>query len=114
MRDLLDHTSGTGWWYSNSNYALLGAVTEKVSGKTWAAFMKAEIFDKLGMVDAAADDARARVRAGTPPEARAATLEASVPGGARQNRGPNLLWQYIVARCRAPAEVYVWRSLFLR
>jgi CubicO group peptidase (beta-lactamase class C family) len=55
---LYDFTPGTGWWYSNSNYALLGAVIEKVSGQTWAAFMKSEIFDKLGMADTAADDAR--------------------------------------------------------
>jgi CubicO group peptidase (beta-lactamase class C family) len=55
---LYDFEPGTGWWYSNSNYALLGAVIEKVSGKTWAAFMKAEIFNKLGMTDTAADDAR--------------------------------------------------------
>ena len=54
---LYDFDPGKGWWYSNSNYALLGAVIEKVSGKTWAAFMKAEIFDKLGMVDTAADNA---------------------------------------------------------
>ena len=55
---LYDFEPGTGWWYSNSNYALLGAVIEKVSGKTWAAFMKSEIFDKLGMANTAADDAR--------------------------------------------------------
>jgi CubicO group peptidase (beta-lactamase class C family) len=55
---LYDFEPGTGWWYSNSNYALLGAVIEKVSGKSWAAFMKAEIFDRLGMADTAADDAR--------------------------------------------------------
>ena len=54
---LYDFDPGKGWWYSNSNYALLGAVIEKVSGKSWAAFMKAEIFDKLGMADTAADNA---------------------------------------------------------
>jgi CubicO group peptidase (beta-lactamase class C family) len=54
---LYDFDPGKGWWYSNSNYALLGAVIEKVSGKTWSAFMKAEIFDKLDMLDTAADDA---------------------------------------------------------
>ena len=54
---LYDFEPGTGWWYSNSNYALLGAVIEKVSGKSWGAFMKAEIFDRLGMADTAADDA---------------------------------------------------------
>ena len=55
---LYDFEPGTRWWYSNSNYALLGAVIEKVSGKSWAAFTKAEIFDKLGMTDTAADSAR--------------------------------------------------------
>lgn len=55
---LYDFEPGTGWWYSNSNYALLGAVIEKVSGKSWGAFMKSEVFDKLGMADTAADDAR--------------------------------------------------------
>lgn len=55
---LYDFEPGSAWWYSNSNYALLGAVIEKASGNTWAAFMKAEIFDKLGMTDTAADDAR--------------------------------------------------------
>ena len=55
---LYDFEPGTGWWYSNSNYALLGAVIEKVSGESWGAFMKAHIFDKLGMVHTAADDAR--------------------------------------------------------
>ena len=64
---LYDFEPGKGWWYSNSNYALLGAVIEKVSGESWGAFMKAEIFDKLGMADTAADNARdvvpGRVRA---------------------------------------------------
>jgi CubicO group peptidase (beta-lactamase class C family) len=40
---LYDFEPCTRWSYSNSNCALLGVVIEKVSGKTWAAFMKAEI-----------------------------------------------------------------------
>jgi CubicO group peptidase (beta-lactamase class C family) len=55
---LYDFDPGKGWWYSNSNYALLGAVIEKASGESWGAFMKTEIFHKLGMADTAADAAR--------------------------------------------------------
>ena len=53
---LYDFAPGTMWHYSNSNYALLGAVIEKVSGQTYAHFMKATIFDRLGMSDTAVDD----------------------------------------------------------
>ncbi|TXC68820.1 beta-lactamase family protein [Sphingorhabdus soli] len=53
---LYDFAPGTMWHYSNSNYALLGAVIEKVSGQTYAQFMKVTIFDRLGMADTAVDD----------------------------------------------------------
>jgi CubicO group peptidase (beta-lactamase class C family) len=56
---LYDFAPGTMWHYSNSNYALLGAVIEKVSGQTYAQFMKATIFDHLGMSDTAVDDSGA-------------------------------------------------------
>lgn len=56
QRPLYDFAPGTMWHYSNSNYALLGAVIEKVSGQTYAQFMKATIFDRLGMADTAVDD----------------------------------------------------------
>jgi CubicO group peptidase (beta-lactamase class C family) len=59
---LYDFDPGKGWWYSNSNYALLGAVIEKASGESWATFVRTEIFDKLKMADTAADDARDVVR----------------------------------------------------
>lgn len=56
QKPLYDFAPGTMWHYSNSNYALLGAVIEKVSGQTYAQFMKAAIFDRLGMSDTAVDD----------------------------------------------------------
>jgi CubicO group peptidase (beta-lactamase class C family) len=37
--------------YSNTNYALLALIVERISGKTFGSFMKEEIFDKLGMKD---------------------------------------------------------------
>jgi len=73
---LYDFDPGKGWWYSNSNYALLGAVIEKVSGGSWATFMKTEISDKLGMVDTQADDARDVV----PRRASGYTLADGAPG----------------------------------
>jgi D-alanyl-D-alanine carboxypeptidase len=47
---------GTGWSYSNSGYILLGAIIEKVSGKSYREFLKAELFDPLELLDTAVDD----------------------------------------------------------
>lgn len=47
---------GTGWSYSNSGYYLLGAIIERVSGQSYASFMKAHVFDPLGLHDTAVDD----------------------------------------------------------
>jgi CubicO group peptidase (beta-lactamase class C family) len=45
----LDFKPGTKWSYSNSGYIVLGALIEKVSGKTYEQFVEEEIFQKLGM-----------------------------------------------------------------
>lgn len=86
---LYDFQPGTMWHYSNSNYALLGAVIEKVSGQTYAQFMKATVFDRLGMADTAVDDSGAiaprrasgyRLAGGQPAAFRhAGHLDMSVP-----------------------------------
>jgi CubicO group peptidase (beta-lactamase class C family) len=47
----LMYTPGDDCQYSNSNYALLSLVIERVSGKTLADFMQEEIFGPLGMHD---------------------------------------------------------------
>jgi CubicO group peptidase (beta-lactamase class C family) len=51
--------------YSNSNYVLLGAIIEKVSGMTYADFMAAKVFEPLGMTATAYEgherDGRKRV-----------------------------------------------------
>lgn len=47
--DPLEFEPGTRWAYNNSGYFLLGAVIEKVSGQTYAAFLEARIFKPLGM-----------------------------------------------------------------
>ena len=40
---------GTKWEYDNSGYALLGAIIEKASGKSYERFVEDEIFKPLGM-----------------------------------------------------------------
>lgn len=40
---------GEKWEYSNTGYALLAAIIEQVSGKSFAAYMKQQVFDPLGL-----------------------------------------------------------------
>jgi CubicO group peptidase (beta-lactamase class C family) len=42
---------GEGFRYSNTNYALLASIVEKVSGQTFRDFMARNIFEPLGMKD---------------------------------------------------------------
>jgi D-alanyl-D-alanine carboxypeptidase len=51
-----DFDPGTMWNYSNSGYFLLGQIIEKVSGVSFAEFTRANLFDRLGMMDTAVDD----------------------------------------------------------
>ncbi len=45
----LDFEPGIAWAYSNTNYALLGWIIEKASGKNYMEFVRERIFDKIGM-----------------------------------------------------------------
>jgi CubicO group peptidase (beta-lactamase class C family) len=45
----LEFAPGESWAYNNSGYILLGAVVEKVSGKSYEDFVEQEIFAPLGM-----------------------------------------------------------------
>jgi D-alanyl-D-alanine carboxypeptidase len=47
---------GTRWAYSNSNYALLGVVIERVSGQTLEAFFEEQLFRRAGLTATAIDD----------------------------------------------------------
>ncbi len=52
VRDLpLERAPGKNFSYSNSNYAVLGAVIENVSGVTYEEFLRTNIFEPLGMSD---------------------------------------------------------------
>jgi CubicO group peptidase (beta-lactamase class C family) len=54
----LDFAPGTNWSYSNTGYILLGMIIEKVSGQSYADFLKTNIFEPLGMKDSGCDKAR--------------------------------------------------------
>ncbi|HYG65843.1 MAG TPA: serine hydrolase [Thermoanaerobaculia bacterium] len=45
----LEFEPGEKWAYNNSGYVLLGAILEKLSGKTYEQFVEEEIFKPLGM-----------------------------------------------------------------
>ena len=51
----LESPPGQRYSYSNSNYNLLAFIIEKVSGVSYGEFLKANIFDPLGMNDTAHD-----------------------------------------------------------
>jgi len=51
----LDFEPGSKFAYSNSNYEVLGAVIEKVTGKNYGDLLRERIFDPLGMKDSGLD-----------------------------------------------------------
>ena len=52
----LDFKPGTQLRYTNTGYVLLGMIIEKVSGQTYAAFLKKNIFEPLSMEHSGYDD----------------------------------------------------------
>ncbi|MBV8864622.1 MAG: beta-lactamase family protein [Acidobacteriaceae bacterium] len=51
----LEFEPGTKWKYSNSGYALLGYLVEKITGQTYQQFLEQNIFTPLGMKDSGYD-----------------------------------------------------------
>jgi CubicO group peptidase (beta-lactamase class C family) len=51
----LDFTPATKWNYSNTGYILLGMLIEKLSGQSYAEFLRSNIFQPLGMNDSGYD-----------------------------------------------------------
>ena len=104
---LYDFKPGTGWWYSNSNYAILGAVIEEVSGMPWAKFMKTRIFDKLDMADTTADDARDVV----PGRASGYALRGGIPGKFRNAAFTDMSVPYAAGALRStPDDLARWNA----
>jgi CubicO group peptidase (beta-lactamase class C family) len=55
-KEPLNFGPGERWAYNNSGYILLGAIIEKVSGKSYEAFVKERVFDPLGMTSSYYDN----------------------------------------------------------
>lgn len=53
----LDFRPGTNWSYSNTGYIVLGMLIEKLSGQSYADFLRKNIFQPLGMTDSGYDSA---------------------------------------------------------
>ncbi|HXJ96341.1 MAG TPA: serine hydrolase [Terriglobia bacterium] len=51
----LDFQPGEKWKYSNSGYALLGYLIEKISGQSYQTFLQENIFKPLGMTESGYD-----------------------------------------------------------
>ena len=56
MKPLLDFAPGTKWAYSNSNYFVLGAVVQRVSGKSLGQYLETNIIAPAGLKSTAVDD----------------------------------------------------------
>lgn len=58
----LEFAPGTNWQYSNTNYFLLGLIIEKISGKSYAEFMRRRIFKPLKMSATQINDHKATIK----------------------------------------------------
>jgi CubicO group peptidase (beta-lactamase class C family) len=58
----LDFTPGTNWSYSNTGYILQGMIIQKISGQSYADFLKTNIFDPLGMSESGYDTASSIIK----------------------------------------------------
>lgn len=56
MAQPFDFEPGSHWSYSNSGYTLLGELIEKLSGKTYAEFVRAGLLEPAGMASTALDE----------------------------------------------------------
>ena len=101
----LNFDPGTRWQYSNTNYVLAGEIFEKASGEHLVDFLRAKIFDPLGM-RSAGDCAD-----GSPVDATAYTRFAFGPPRpvAREASG----WYFAAGElCMTPSDLAKWDLAF--
>ena len=67
---MLMWTPGTAWYYSNTNFILLGMIIEAATGQSYAHALQTRLFDPLGLdmrLAVSGDDSPTLVRSYTPP-----------------------------------------------
>jgi CubicO group peptidase (beta-lactamase class C family) len=57
----LDFAPGEKWEYSNTGFVLLAMIVQKVTGKTYDAFLAERVFEPLGMTATRRDDPAAKI-----------------------------------------------------
>src|SRR5690606_6837960 len=50
-RTTLGYAPGTSYYYSNFGYLILGKIIEKISGETYADYVKSKILAPMGITD---------------------------------------------------------------
>ena len=95
---------GTAVAYNNSAYFLLGLIIEKVSGRSYGEFVKARLFDRVGMADSHYCDAGAVVKR------RAHGYEMS-PEGLRVKSYLDHTWPYAAGSlCSTVWDLVAWNQ----
>ena len=103
----LNFEPGTKWQYSNTNYVLAGEIFEKASGQGLLAFLRARIFQPLGM-QSAGDCSE-----GSPADAAAYTRFASGPPRPVKREAAG--WYFAAGElCMTPSDLAKWDLAFLR
>jgi D-alanyl-D-alanine carboxypeptidase len=103
MTPLYDFPPGSAWAYSNTNYLLLGAIIERLSGQSYGEYLHANLLGPAGMTDTALDhyaDLVPRRASGYALEAGAAgafrnAAQSGLPmaeGGLRSTIGDMMRW----------------------
>jgi D-alanyl-D-alanine carboxypeptidase len=98
-----DFPPGDALVYNNSAYFLLGLVIEKVSGKTYADFVKENLFDRVGMADSRYCSENAIVKR------RAHGYDAKPGGGLVQAGYLDQTWPYAAGSlCSTTGDLIRW------
>lgn len=117
----MEFAPGERWNYNNSGYALLGAIIEKVSGMSYADFLRTRIFEPLGMRSTFYEEADAvvpgrvpgygRAEQGWQPAAYVSMTQPYAAGALISTVDDQLAWQRAVAEGRL-LKPETWRRAF--